>query len=155
MKTISKREGKNYEIEVKGDLHQYPDGSVHTVKEGKAVWEEGSGDSGGSGGGALVVTVAPAENGVNSGGKKGSGSGGDEPIYVADKTVAEIKAGLLAGNVVIQFVDCEFFSANDVYAVVSIEWRYKDSSWVVGTRALDASVLLMAESVDDHPQLEI
>ena len=152
MKTITERDGKNVNMQVVGDLHKYPDGSVHTVKEGKAVWEEGSGGSGG--GGALVVTVAPAENGANSGGTK-KGSGGDEPIYVADKTVAEIKAGLLAGNVVIQFVDNEFFSANNVYAVAFVEWKDKDSSWAVGALGLSTSVLLRASNLDDYPQLEI
>ena len=43
MKTITERDGKNVNMQVVGDLHQYPDGSLHTVKEGKAVWEEGGG----------------------------------------------------------------------------------------------------------------
>ena len=53
MKTITERDGKNVNMQVVGDLHKYPDGSVHTVKEGKAVWEEGSG--GGSGGGTKII----------------------------------------------------------------------------------------------------
>ena len=57
MKTITERDGKNVNMQVVGDLHQYPDGSVHTVKEGKAVWEEGGEDSGGSGGGGGVKII--------------------------------------------------------------------------------------------------
>lgn len=56
MKTITERDGKNVNMQVVGDLHQYPDGSVHTVKEGKPVWEEGGG-SGGSGGMPFVIEV--------------------------------------------------------------------------------------------------
>ena len=47
MKTITERDGKNVNMQVVGDLHKYPDGSVHTVKNGKDVWEEGGGGSGG------------------------------------------------------------------------------------------------------------
>ena len=46
MKTITERDGKNVNMQVVGDLHQYPDGSVHTVKNGKDVWEEGGGGGG-------------------------------------------------------------------------------------------------------------
>lgn len=58
MKTITEHDGKNVNMQVVGDLHKYPDGSVHTVKNGKDVWEEGSGgDSGGSGGGVFIVEL--------------------------------------------------------------------------------------------------
>lgn len=43
MKTISKHDGKNYEIDVKGDLHEYPDGTIFEVKNGKLIPGKGGG----------------------------------------------------------------------------------------------------------------
>lgn len=59
MKTITERDGKNVNMQVVGDLHKYPDGSVHTVKEGKAVWEEGSGSGGGVQDYSTTLVVEP------------------------------------------------------------------------------------------------
>ena len=44
MKTISKHDGKNYEIDGKGDLHEYPDGSIFEVKDGKLIPGKGGGN---------------------------------------------------------------------------------------------------------------
>lgn len=43
MRTISKKNGKNFDIEVKGNFHKYPDGTIFEVKEGKLHPTENSG----------------------------------------------------------------------------------------------------------------
>lgn len=86
MKTISERDGKNVNMQVVGDLHQYPDGSVHTVKEGKAVWEEGSGGSGGDSdgsGGVFIVNIL---------------QNGDDGFF--DKTASEVFAAMRTMSVI-------------------------------------------------------
>lgn len=103
--------------------------------------------SGGGGGGTLVVTVAPAENGAKNGNTKDSGT-----VCSANKTVAEIKAGLLAGNVVLQFVDYEPIDANNVYVVAAVELDSK-AGWSVLCIGDLGNTILIAENVDDYPYL--
>lgn len=98
MKTITERDGKNVNMQVVGDLHQYPDGSVHTVKEGKAVWEEGGGS-----GYTVEETKTTAYNGTVTGTEMGDGAG----IYGAALDESDLSAPI-SGEILVTYNGTEY-----------------------------------------------